>query len=199
MALARERPTAPYLATATNGIFEMRVGSIGGIPSTTSSIRRRANLSGKTPTPSLAWDRLALNERAVTLFSQLYGPYPFESVGGVMDWAPNVFYSLESQTRPMYWHVASPDTVVHEIAHMWFGDSVSLELWPDIWLNEGFATWSEWIYSEMNGGTTAAEFFDERYAIPEDTTPARISGSRLRTRCPGRRRCSTRRSTTAAR
>ena len=83
-----------------------------------------------------------------------------------MDWAPNVFYSLESQTRPMYWHVRARTTIVHEIAHMWFGDSVSLELWPDIWLNEGFATWSEWIYSEKNGGKTAAAFFDERYANP---------------------------------
>ena len=164
-------PTAPYLATATNGIFEMRVGSINGVPEYNFVDPQTRTYPGKTPTPLVAWDRLnRFNTPAVTLFSQLYGPYPFESVGGVMDWAPNVFYSLESQTRPMYWHVvASPDTIVHEIAHMWFGDSVSLELWPDIWLNEGFATWSEWIYSEKNGGKTAAAFFDELYAIPEDS------------------------------
>ena len=162
-------PTAPYLATATNGIFEMRVGSIDGIPEYNFVDPQTRSSVDKVPNPALAWERLGLNGSAVGLFSQLYGPYPFESVGGVMDWAPNVFYSLESQTRPMYWRVVGESTVVHEIAHMWFGDSVSLELWPDIWLNEGFATWSEWIYSEMNGGRTAAEFFDELYATPEDS------------------------------
>jgi aminopeptidase N len=162
-------PTAPYLATATNGIFEMRVGSIGGIPEYNFVDPQTRTYPGKVPTPDVAWQRLALNRPAVELFASLYGPYPFESVGGVMDWAPNVFYSLESQTRPMYWHVTDEATVVHEIAHMWFGDSVSLELWPDIWLNEGFATWSEWIWFEKRGVQSAQSFFDELYAIPEGT------------------------------
>ncbi len=165
-------PTAPYLATATNGIFEMRVGSIDGIPEYNFVDPQTRDYPDKVPNPALAWERLGLNESAMRLFSELYGPYPFESVGGVMDWAPNVFYSLESQTRPMYWNVVGESTVVHEIAHMWFGNSVSLELWPDIWLNEGFATWSEWIYSERLGdddAPTAAEIFDALYATPEDS------------------------------
>jgi aminopeptidase N len=164
-------PTAPYLATATNGVFETDFGTLpNGLPEYNAVDPETRPGGSKEPNPQLAWQRLALNGPAVDLFSGLYGPYPFESVGGVVDWAPNVFYSLESQTRPMYWRVPSEATVVHEIAHMWFGDSVTPEIWPDIWLNEGFATWSEWIWSEeRTPGPTAAETFDQLYATPEDS------------------------------
>jgi aminopeptidase N len=163
-------PTAPYLATATNGVFETDFTTpLGELPEYNAVDPQTRPGGSKDPNPQLAWQRLALNGPAVDLFSELYGPYPFESVGGVVDWAPNVFYSLESQTRPMYWRVPSESTVVHEIAHMWFGDSVTPEIWPDIWLNEGFATWSEWIWSERTGGPSAAQTFDDLYATPEDS------------------------------
>ena len=45
---------------------------------------------------------------------------------------------------------------------------MTLAYWPDIWLNEGFATFSEWIYAERHGGPTAQSQFDELYAIPAD-------------------------------
>ena len=163
-------PTAPYLATATSGIFDVDFGTLpSGLPQYNAVDPQTRRFGSKDPNPELAWDRLALNGSVVDFFSQLYGPYPFESVGGVVDWAPNVFYSLESQTRPLYWVVPSASTVVHELSHMWWGDSVSLTVWPDIWLNEGFATWSEWIWSERTGGPSAAQIFDQLYAIPEDS------------------------------
>ena len=117
----------------------------------------------------MRWRASRCNEPAVDLFSELYGPYPFDSVGAIVDWADNVFYSLESQTKPNYWHIPTEATVVHEIAHQWFGDAVVLERWPDMWLNEGFATWSEWIWSERTGGRRAQEQFDALYATPEDS------------------------------
>jgi aminopeptidase N len=163
-------PTAPYLATATSGIFETRFGTLpSGLPEYSAVDPQTRQFGSKDPNPQLAWQRLAFTGPAVALFTELYGAYPFESVGGVVDWAPNVFYSLESQTRPMYWVIPNELTVVHEVAHMWFGDSLTPELWPDIWLNEGFATWSEWIWSERNGGKSAAQSFDELYATPEDS------------------------------
>ena len=53
---------------------------------------------------------------------------------------------------------------------MWFGDSVTLTSWPDIWLHEGFATWSEWIWSEYNGQKSAHKYFENLYNNPPQDT-----------------------------
>jgi aminopeptidase N len=163
-------PMSPYLATATNGVFQTRFSRLpNGLPvydAVDPNTRRR---SADPPDPALALERLAAEPEIVSFFSGLYGPYPFDSVGGIVDWAPDVGYALESQTKPNYDRIPGTGTVVHELAHQWFGDSVAITVWPDIWLNEGFATWSEWIYTERHGGATAQESFDELYAITEDS------------------------------
>jgi aminopeptidase N len=161
-------PMAPYLATATNGPFETRFGRILGSMPEYNAVDPQAPSSG-VPNPALAWERLAKQPEIVRFFSLLYGPYPFDSIGAIVDDAPEVGYALESQTKPNYHRVPSESTIVHEIAHQWFGNSVTLAVWPDIWLNEGFATWSEWIWTEAHGGPTAAEQFDDLYATPEDS------------------------------
>jgi aminopeptidase N len=97
------------------------------------------------------------------VLTELWGPYPFTSAGAVID-RGGVGYALESQTKPMYDGVPSQSTVVHELAHQWFGDSVTPAVWPDIWLNEGFARFSEWMYNERTGGTTAQASFNAAYA-----------------------------------
>jgi aminopeptidase N len=175
----RERhPMAPYLATATNGVFETRFRRLpSGLPEYNAvDPQTRFDLTaGAPPNPQLAWERLEPQPEIVDFFSRLYGPYPFESIGGIVDWAPNVFYSLESQTKANYWRVPSASTVVHEVAHQWFGNAVTLAYWPDIWLNEGFATFSEWIYDERHGGPTAQQVFEELYA----TDPASEDGQDL--------------------
>jgi aminopeptidase N len=57
------------------------------------------------------------------------------------------------------------------VAHQWFGDSVALERWQDIWLNEGFATYAEWLWQEHTGETTIQQNFDRRYARFDWTHP----------------------------
>jgi len=111
-------PMVPYLTTATNGIFELRIGTVNGLPEYNAVDPETRRFGQKNPEPELAWSRLNSTQGpALQLFSELYGPYPYDSVGAIVDWAPNVFYSLESQTKPNYWHVASVGTIVHEIAH----------------------------------------------------------------------------------
>jgi aminopeptidase N len=91
-------------------------------------------------------------------------------VGSIVDDAKIVGYSLETQTKPVYDRMPDEATVAHELSHMWFGDSVTLTQWPDIWLHEGFATWSEWIWSEYSGNKTAQKYFDNLYNTPAQNT-----------------------------
>ena len=105
-------------------------------------------------------------------------------------------YSKLLLARPQGNVVNGDGVVVHELAHQWFGDDVALARWQDIWLNEGFATYAEWLWAEHEGQGTPQEIFRATYAeIPADD-PFWDVGDRR----PGHRRCcSTTRSTCAAR
>jgi aminopeptidase N len=169
----RWRETSPmvsYLATVTNGFFEVRTRTLAnGLPEFNAVDPQTRFYGEKTPRPEDAWANLAVQPEAIDFLSGLYGAYPFESVGGIVDWAPNVFFALETQTKPNYDVLPDELTIVHELAHQWFGDALVLDHWSDMWLNEGFATWSEWIWNEHKGVKSAHDQFVELYATPEDS------------------------------
>ena len=109
----------------------------------------------------------------IGFLEEYFGRYPFKESGGIIDDEP-LGFALENQTRPIYGTVFFTDpisadfVVVHELAHQWVGDSLTIERWQHIWLNEGWATYTEWLWSEREGLGSVQENFDFWYTIFTD-------------------------------
>ncbi|MEW2157478.1 M1 family metallopeptidase [Streptomyces sp. NPDC007189] len=158
------RPMATYLATATIGKFDVRTGRTpGGIPVYVAIDPVLKNSNGV--------DVYAVTAAATDYWSKVFGPYPFEETGAIVDDMPEAGFSLEVQSKPAYSAVRNETTIVHELAHQWFGDSVSVAQWKDIWLNEGFATYAQWLWAEHRGTRSAHDSFLAAYnALPADSS-----------------------------
>jgi aminopeptidase N len=96
----------------------------------------------------------------LAFFSERFGPYPFEAYGIVIVDFPESPAAMETQTLSQHdkdESSLSEYIIAHELAHQWFGDSVSLENWQDIWLKEGAATYAGWMWTTHKGGADALD------------------------------------------
>jgi len=149
------QPMASYVATLAIGKYDVTRSTAGkGLPVYVAvdptQTRASKKVLGRIP-EVMDWEEYN------------FGPYPFSSTGAIVDRPDDADYALETQTRPVFAGAPGTTILVHELAHQWFGDSVTPKSWRDMWLNEGFATYAEWLWKEDHGGDSAEEIFNSLY------------------------------------
>jgi aminopeptidase N len=167
----QQAPTPSYLVGLSIGMYQtvlLGEPGLGGVPqSAYVPVRLLSEFSRD----------FARQPEMMRLFEDLFGPYPFGEYAVVV--ADEDFdVPVEAQGLSLFGanHVDGARgwerLVAHELAHQWFGNSLTIADWRDIWLNEGFAKYAEWLWSERSGGRTtqelAATAHRELSVLPQD-------------------------------
>ncbi|GAA2016688.1 M1 family metallopeptidase [Catenulispora yoronensis] len=110
---------------------------------------------------------IAAVPEVITFLEQRYGPYPFPTAGVLF--RPDRV-GMETQTMITLSTRLPVDDLLHEFAHQWFGDAVTPTTWSGLWLNEGFAMYSQfmWDVAHAAGGAGTLDDFMTTHVLPVD-------------------------------
>lgn len=176
----QHEPMATYLATLQIGRYErIDLPPVAATPARHADEAPQPPQHVAVPGPLAPAARRALAEqpRMMQVFADAFGPYPFAEYVVVVT-ADALEIPLEAQgmsilgsnhLRPGW---EQQRLIAHELAHQWFGNSLTLGSWSDIWLHEGFACYAEWIWSEASGAASAQSRAELAWsvlaALPQD-------------------------------
>ncbi len=183
---AEHSPMASYLVTLAIGRYRVSTAEHAGKPVVTA-------VAATLPAGGAADRAMARTTEISDFLATRFGPYPADAYGGIVVDDERVAYALETQSRPVYGPAFFRDSggdqswvVAHELAHQWYGDSVSVRRWQDVWLNEGFASYAEWLWAEHQGERSVRQAFEDEYrragdeiwqVAPGDPGVAKLFGS----------------------
>ncbi len=149
------QPMPTYLATVV-------IGTLAVVEDPTATAEAGVVIRNVLPPDVAAAPPPALGEQGEMLafLESVFGPYPFDLYGIAV--VPEFPGALENSTLSLFGQgfLAQPIfefVLVHELAHQWFGNHVTPADWGDIWLNEGFATYAEWLWLEHTDGPAALD------------------------------------------
>ena len=152
-------PMATYLATVQIGRYVVRTSETAAVP-----------VHAVHPVRATQrYDHVfARQSDMIVFFSSVLGPYPFPSYTVVVT-EDALEIPVEAQGMSIFgsnflrpgWE--SQRLIAHELSHQWFGNSLTVSSWRDIWLHEGFACYCEWLWSEYSGGRSAADLAERHW------------------------------------
>ncbi|MFI2214461.1 M1 family metallopeptidase [Streptomyces sp. NPDC020141] len=159
-------PMASYLASVQIGPYELV--EVAGAGAGAGAVPQPAAVPRALTGGPFEHD-FARQPMMMSLFQDLFGPYPFEDYQVVVV-DEELDVPVEAQGLSVFGanHVdgrrGSERLIAHELAHQWFGNSLTVADWRHIWLNEGFAKYAEWLWSEAAGGPSAAVLASRSHA-----------------------------------